>query len=61
MAAVVPWLTGWHPFLTPLAAGVLVVWNLIQLLTRFGRQFFLNLVILSILALPIAVFRFMEL
>ncbi|MFD0855079.1 hypothetical protein ACFQ07_22755 [Actinomadura adrarensis] len=61
VAVIVPWWTGWVPILTPLAAAVLVVFNVLQLATQYGRTFAGNVFFTGSLALVIAIGRFMEL
>jgi hypothetical protein len=55
---IIPWATGWYPILTPLAAAVLVVFNLVQRATPWGRMHAGNLVLTGLAAALVAVGRF---
>ena len=61
VAVVVPWSLGWYPTLTPLAAAVLVVFNVIQVATTWGRMHMANLLVTGVLAAVVAVGRYAEL
>ncbi|WP_147449600.1 hypothetical protein [Actinomadura pelletieri] len=58
---VVPWWTGWYSVVTPLAAAGLVVFNVLQLATSYGRMFARALVVTGAPALVVALVGFAEL
>lgn len=61
VGVIVPWLTGWYPIITPIAAAALVVFNVIQRATTWGRMHPANLLVTGVLASVIAIGRFSEL